>query len=561
MISNNNIFKNEFNLYFEGFKSFEKWLDNGQFHWLDLDFAIERGGQKESLVALYAVLFGMSRLGHVCLSITDSGITPGLEELIQDESFRLEVQNLVVQEAREFLESRWVFREGSLYYLQKNRFFESRLLAHLKRLVSFQMEIPLVEQVKNEGLNALQFESLQKCLLTPLLLLSGGPGTGKTYTSAHIVKAFLNLNPKAQIVLAAPTGKAAAHLEAGVRSHVGDNGSIRAGTLHSLLEIRSSEDLLEEGGYLDGDLIIVDECSMIDLRLFAYLLASIKEGSHLVLMGDPDQLPCIESGSVFADLIQSAKDKNVLARVHLEECKRSEDPAILNLAKEIQSGNIECVLKNMGPLMLDWNLRARDVNPFYKFLRQHMDRRFTHSGSEKPDPKRALKELDEFRVISCIRQGPYGVDGVNEALKDLAEEGCRLGEWICYPVMITRNDYSLELFNGDTGIICSQKGMDAERIAYFWDKKGEVRTFSADVLPPYEFAYCLSVHKSQGSEYRKILLLIPPGSEVFGREVLYTAVTRARESLEIAGDTEIIAKAVAHSGRKASGIINRLYRT
>ena len=263
---------------------------------------------QESL-SFFANLMAFSRSGHICLKMSDlCKIDSESEKMI----FFL----------REFLQANPknfpVFEKNGRFYLQRNWVYETRFLSHCKRLMQ---TIPdeIQDFQMDPKLNCLQKEAIVKVIRHPLSLITGGPGTGKTYTAAKLIES-LHLEKECRIVLTAPTGKAAARLEAGI----GKRPNIQCGTLHSLLGIRSSRDFEEEGSILLADLVIVDECSMIDVRLFAHLLASLKEGCRLILMGDADQLPSIESGSVFADLIDASREGFPLPCTHLQMCMRSE---------------------------------------------------------------------------------------------------------------------------------------------------------------------------------------------------------------------------------------------
>lgn len=428
-------------------------------------------------------LMKMSRQGHLCMELDDR-LRKGAEAL--DESLVEALDESGAIPKKPFC------RFKDRFYLQKNWVYETRFLFHVRRLKE------------------------------ALTLITGGPGTGKTYQAAQIVTA--SFKEDLEIVLAAPTGKAAAHLEAGVLKALGKKENVRCGTLHQILGIRSPLDFTNENPYLSADLILVDECSMIDARLFSFFLSAVKEGARLILMGDPDQLPPVESGSLFADLVEAQVDFN---HIHLEKSMRSDKKEILELAQAVKEGEILKVLPFITPLEEQ------------ETLIQKIKAEFSYATS---DPEELLKAFDRFRVLSCVRQGSHGVDTLNEILAKTCKN---------IPILITRNDYDLQLYNGDTGVLIKDT-------AYFWDKQGKIRKIGAHALPRYEYAFCLSVHKSQGSEYDRILFLIPSGSEQFGKEVLYTAITRARSSCTIQGSEEIVRETLLQSSRKKSSIKERL---
>ena len=168
--------------------------------------------------------------------------------------------------------------------------------------------------------------------------------------------------------------------------------------------------------------------------------------------------------------------------------------------------------------------------------------------------------MRSFRVLSCLRQGRWGVDAINQEISKRVRAFFRGGDFWIVPLLITENDRELGLFNGDTGLLVKRSGFShLERTdeAVFESEDG-YRVIPAVLLPPFEYGYCLSVHKSQGSEYEEVALVVPPGSEQFGREILYTGVTRARRHVEIIGDVEVIKAAVLQSSQKASRLEKRL---
>lgn len=574
---------------------YEKLIDlanRGILAWIDVHFAASllrhTQNKSEEAAVFLAVQIAISRLGHLALTVDSLKITPDLECLALEKSDREMLECLVRKGMRdlpmELLETMRMEenyegipskpmcmvadKDRHFFYLQRNWVFETRFIYHLERLRRSVLEETRHASRSKKELNDLQKEAVVKALTHSVSIISGGPGTGKTYTAAHIVETYLaSLEPgeraHSHIVLAAPTGKAAAHLEAGIYKQLENHQNIKSGTLHSLLGIRCSMDFSKEEGYLPADLLIVDECSMIDVRLFSYLLSALKEGTRLVLMGDADQLPSIEAGSVFADLIQAGSEGYELPCTHLQKCMRSDQREILELSQAINEKRVEDVIEKISDgLSLESGFEKGDSEEVYKTIWMQIKNHFPPPSREEPDSGTLLREFDRFRILSCVRGGPLGVDALNKRIaQSYSTEACK-GMWTSSPILIIRNDYSSGLYNGDVGALVRYLGRgglrEKEEYAIFWDKQGGVRKFPVGALPAYENAYCLSVHKSQGSEYETILLLVPPGSEVFGKEVLYTAVTRARKHLRIHGNEDSIRKAVGTTCRKHSGIVKRL---
>ncbi len=457
---------------FKRWPKLQRLVDQGVLLNIDLAYAATQTDSEEE-AATHAALISLARQGHLRLS----------KELLPDPTLAK------------------FAREGAA--LPKSEYYEEQIVAQLKRLLT--SSIPPKSAPPMPHLTPEQSQALQNVLVHPISLITGGPGTGKTFTAAQIVKAL-----QTSTILTAPTGKAASHLESQI------DHPVRSGTLHALLEVRGPLDYAKEVAPLDAELIIVDECSMIDPSLFARLLTAIGPNTRLVLMGDSNQLPAVEGGSIFADLIQSKQ----IPTTALTKCMRSDRHEILNLASSILDGTAQ-EIRNV-----DLGFTEGNVEAIYQKLWNHVKER----------------DFARFRILSTLRKGPLGVDALNAFLYEKFSKVTSQ-----FPIMIKRNDSRTHLSNGDTGIV---QGNDA----HF---SGD-RHFSIHQLPPYEYAYCISVHKSQGSEYEHVLFLVPDGSEAFGKEVLYTAVTRAKLSLEIDGNPDQIRVALSRTSGKTSGICQKL---
>jgi exodeoxyribonuclease V alpha subunit len=479
-----------------------------------------------------AALMAVSRAGHLCLKIEGDSVFPSFDflslEKLQEELLK---EKIIAGAKALSQEIPAVVMWKNHWYLQRNWFFETKFIRHLKRL----LEVPLKNfigdrELLDGRLNSQQREAIDAALHVNLSLITGGPGTGKSFVAVQLARLFLNQGHS--VVIAAPTGKAAAHLEAQLEK----DAQLKCGTLHALLEVRSASTLNREGGFLFADLLIVDECSMIDVRLFSYLLASLREGTRIVLMGDENQLPPVESGSLFADLLFSAKKGFPLCARSLTQCMRSERQEILSLAEAIEKGESRTVVQIM---------RDIEMQDIWQKAQTH----FFAPSWELP----TLPEKPSFAILSCMRRGPLGVDALNQQIAARFLDDARAGQYVIAPILITRNDYRLNVYNGQMGFFVRRLGYEKENFLLLGDRK-----FLSSDFPVFEYAYVLSVHKSQGSEYEKVLLLIPKGSEVFGHEVLYTAVTRAKKEIEIAGCPEVVRQALARSSRKISALHERL---
>lgn len=475
-------------------------------------------------------------------------------------------------------------RQQNNIYLQRHWMFETLFIhsfhQHTQTSVSLKVD---EERIKNHVQQLLQNKLLLKeqaeaiihgCK-NSLTLVTGGPGTGKTYTAGYLIKVFwehLSEEEKltCQIVLAAPTGKAAANLQRSLSRAVSSLEGfppLQAKTLHALLNIRPFSHQIENQR-LSADFVVLDESSMIDIRLMAALFASLKPGSRVVLLGDPHQLPSVEVGSVFVDLIQShlLNPSLPFSCATLKVCLRAELKVLIDFARLIHQKKGQEVLKilneskEVGVKRLNFSSDKKEAQQaFIEYIKKD----FPAVVKPGQETEKFVELFQGIRVLSPVRKGMWGVEALNQAIwQSICQEVPHVG-WLAVPILIVMNDYRQELFNGETGVLMRRlplQPLGAEDYALFPSRTGEGkhRRLSVLLLPKYEYAYCLSVHKSQGSEFERVIFVLPEGSELFGCEVFYTAVTRARKQIEIYGSDNTILKTVSQQGNRLSGIAKRL---
>lgn len=392
---------------------------------IDQIFAKKYGGGK-----FIEAVMASAREGHLCLEVGEAVYPSFGEDDIQ-----------IQQEARAI--DPIIIKSGIRYYLKRNFEIEQRFHKQFQRLIN--RVVPAIP-FEDKDLDAEQFAAVKMALTSPLSLISGGPGTGKSFTAAKLINAF-----SGRIAVAAPTGKATANLR-----HI---PGCTLKTLHSLLS---------RNRQLPYDLVVVDEGSMVDALTMTRLFEQIHDEARLVILGDRDQLPPIDTGHFFADLTKMAPTS------YLKRCHRAELQEIVDLAAAVKRG---------------------ESIPFEPLI---------------------FPELPEgVTLLTPLRKGPYGVEKLNERYRK--KEGP-------IPIIITEN--ALGFVNGETGLLYPD---------------GQT-SFGVKMtkLPRFEEAYALSVHKSQGSEYERVWLLVPPGCEQFGREMLYTAITRAKKEIRIFADKEAL---------------------
>ncbi len=422
-----------------------------------------------------------------------------------------------------------------------------------------------------------------------LAVVAGGPGTGKTTTVARIV-ALLAEQAAARgarrplIALAAPTGKAAARLQEAVHEETGrlDVGGeirallmgLRASTLHRLLGWRPeshSRFAHDRANRLPHDVVIVDETSMVSLSLMARLVEAVRPDARLILVGDPSQLTSIEAGVVLGDIVGSAPDSQdatkmgivVLDRVHRY------GGGIAKLADAIRRGDGDATVAALSEATEEVRWLALDVPEPGREADLHLVRarsvaaaRAVTMAARAGDGAGALAALGAFRLLCAHRRGPYGVSDWTRRVQGwLAEEVSDLDleqrDYVGRPLLVNENDYELGLFNGDTGVIVQSP---SERPAAVFERGGELLQFSPLRLAAVETLYAMTIHKSQGSQFdTAAVLLAPASSRILTRELLYTAVTRARRELILIGSEAAVRRAVERPVARASGLSERLW--
>jgi len=442
--------------------------------------------------------------------------------------------------------------------------------------------------------------------LRRLCVISGGPGTGKTSTVVRLLALLAAANRGAPLAveLAAPTGKAAARLEdalragrAAVPETVRAAIPERASTLHRLLRLRpdSTRAGVDRERPLRADVVVVDEASMVDLALMAKLLRAVPPDARLLLLGDKDQLASVEAGAVLADLCGDAPgfSPSFAARVSavtgqavpegdaacdspvrdavvvLRESRRFHaDSGIARLAAAVNrgDGDAACALLGGGAPDLGWRPAADGRAARERLADAAADGfgAYLACVASGAPPAEVFAAFDRFRMLCAHRAGSGGVAGVNRLVEDALEaRGLlrRTGPWfVGRPVLVTRNDHVLRLANGDVGVVLPDPE-EAGRVAVaFPAADGGVRRVSPARLPAHETVWAMTVHKSQGSEFDRVLLLLPAEpSRVVTRELLYTAITRARDRVEVWGAEAVVRAGVATRVERSSGLRDALW--
>ncbi len=441
-----------------------------------------------------------------------------------------------------------------------------------------------------------------------IAVISGGPGTGKTTTIARLLAALIQLAEKPlRIQLAAPTGKAAARLtESMGRARQGLSllpaekayFPSEAVTLHRLLGAQPDSQRLRHhtANPLHLDVLVIDEASMIDLPMMAKMIDALPPGARVILLGDRDQLASVEAGAVLGDICRCAvwgySQQRAAELITLTGCKLTgQDNAPHNLAVR----DSICLLRrsyrfdassgigqlaqavNQGDCHLAERLLQQGLSDIIQrpltspYAWQHMLNDvvagytlYLKEIAAGAPVKRVLECFSHYQLLCALREGPFGLAGLNERIARALERSglicrpARSGNWyIGRPIMITRNDSVLGLFNGDIGIVMPENGGALK--VWFLLPDGNVKAVLPGRIPSHETAWAMTVHKSQGSEFDHTALVLPEQHlPVLTRELIYTAVTRARKQLTLYADNKVLNAAIGEQTQRRSGLIEQL---
>src|ERR1043166_9256848 len=436
-------------------------------------------------------------------------------------------------------------------------------------------------------------------------VISGGPGTGKTTTVLKILALALAQRPKLRIALAAPTGKAASRLQESVavgKALLPGDESVKArlpesaSTIHRLLGRK-----LDSAGFrytaenpLPLDLLVVDEAGMVDLVLMSKLFDALPADAGIILLGDRHQLASVEAGAVFADICgeddtpgfspefratcQRLAGEHLpgIAKARADESIRdsiielqrnyrfAEAANILVLSDQVRRGETDAALALLQQSREDVSWQNISNPAEREAALQAMVLEGFGSYLSARDPVDALERFNHFRILTALREGPTGVRALNSAVERiLAEAGkidCTQAFYAGRPLMITRNDYDVNLFNGDVGLVWPDRASGDLRV-FFMGENNSLKNFLPLRLPSHQTVFATTIHKSQGSEFERLLMLLPErDSPVLTRELIYTGLTRAKKSVTLWGSEQILASALARKTERASGLNDLLWK-
>ncbi len=436
--------------------------------------------------------------------------------------------------------------------------------------------------------------------LRSVTVLAGGPGTGKTTTVARILALLRSQpGPMPRVAMAAPTGKAAARLQEAVSQAAAtaglDTGAVTASTLHRLLGWRPdsrSRFRHDRHNRLPYDVVVVDESSMVSLTLMSRLFEAVRPEARLLLVGDPDQLASVEAGAVLGDLVARPAAFGQQAPALLADLVGADLRPGEAESDELRNGVVRLTRtyrfgRSIGELALA--IRADDADRVLSILRARGDDISfveiadpSHPSPDEVGPLRddvvsaagaltsaalagdarlALETLDGHRLLCAHRRGPYGVSRwaaeIERWLGAALDDYPHSAEWYPgRPLLVTANDYELQLFNGDTGVVVADPAATGPVAAF--GRGDQPVLISANRLSAVETVHAMTVHRAQGSQFHRVSFLLPPAeSPLLTRELFYTAVTRATEHVRVIGSEDAVRRAVARPILRASGLRRR----
>ncbi|WP_353223732.1 exodeoxyribonuclease V subunit alpha [Salinisphaera hydrothermalis] len=581
-------------------------LDNALAHWA------RRHGADRLVARSFALASWAVAQGHTCLAL-DAIPTSLMSAANQAELPNALAASDLVGEPGEI---KPLILENDRLYLQRYHAYETKLAERLRELMAAEPNPVNVDTLKpGNGLfasdaanpNATNWQAVAAfaALRHHFTVISGGPGTGKTYTIVRLLRVLIEAaidkgDTPPLIALAAPTGKAAARMLESVRNGLDDMGAEAnfdnvavgehipqtARTLHRLLGLTgaTTRPRFNADNPLPYDVVIVDEASMVDLPMMAKLADAIRNDARLILLGDRYQLASVESGSVLAEICANAgvnrftEDQQVAAGdllaeprepathaladhvVTLQTSRRfNADSTIGRLAAAVNAGDVEAAegLLNAGHDDLAYTPRSDAAA-----ISQLMDRLTDDYARliETTDPTLALAQLGRQCVLTAVRKGPAGSETINAGITERLARRFDFNPADAWyhgrPVMVRQNDYRTGLYNGDVGVALYN---DFGQIRVWFMGDHGLRAFLPSALPAHDSVYAMTIHKSQGSEFDSVTLVLPDYDvPVLTRELFYTGLTRGREHLVVYAKQDVLRQTVSRRVTRVSGLADRL---
>ena len=550
------------------------------------------GEDSEDVVKILTWVFAAADEGSVCLDLSARDAAPpeviaadiGTDKAVWIEALAL---SPMVTPAGSRQVNRPLVLDGHRVYLARTWREEDevarRLVAHAQSsaLEMVASKIVAPDQMPNGEISDQRKKDAVVAAGQSLVsVLAGGPGTGKTLAVAYILDALAHhLDRPIDAILTAPTGRAATRLSAMARSL--DPTLVRvtdSGTLHKVLGIRGASPEHDAESPLAADVVVVDEASMLPQSLCLHLLRALAPHTRLILVGDPDQLASVAPGDILADIVRAATDGNGAGKgmgktrdnasirvTRLDKNYRS-NTTLQFLAQAIRGADSDGVMaalsqENPAITWLDVDVSAPDFTPEESLGPLLTEVRTLGlemvDAAKKADAKRALQLLESHRMLAAPREGPSGVHyWTKEIRAAVLGHSSRHDRWpVGLPLLVTRNNPTLGVFNGDSGVIVN--GVNGPMFAC--GDADNPRLITPSLVGDTEPLYASTVHKAQGSEYDTVTLIVPHEDQaLLTRRLFYTAVTRAKEKLRIVGTEAAIRRAILQPDTRSTGLVSRM---
>ncbi len=578
-------------------------------------------GSSDELQLAVALVSKRCREGHVCASLSAvAGLRLSRTELADPDSTQTDEWPALQAWLGKLRESDTVTEPERLdptkpLVLVADRLYLNRYYFHERALAErIYNRVEKTLDVRSESTRALldkhfspidsgsekQRLAIAMALISPLCVITGGPGTGKTSTIVRLLAVLVEkelgeAGTTPRVVLLAPTGKAASRIAESIRK---SKERLRAAdpikacipdeavTIHRALGPGARPDS-PESVKIAADIVVVDEASMVDIALMRRLLDACTTVPRLILLGDPEQLESVLAGSVLAELSSrphegysrlraqrlcvltglevTANSINPTAlddcRIELTEGHRfAPDSSIGKLSQAVRNGQAESAWQVLASSKGDTRFIELQGNP-----RASLSIIFDVAAAgyrsflAAKEPVEALAALNRFRILCGHRTGPMGVEAVNDYISNSPLVQQHLPYRSALPILVTVNAPELTLYNGDVGVLYADPTTPSNQRAYFLGKDGEARAFSITRLPAYELAFAMTVHKMQGSELDNVLTILPRAdSPLLTRELIYTAITRARRSCVLCGTRDAFIQGCQRKSHRFSGLSGAL---
>ncbi len=525
--------------------------------------------QKQDFENLMMSLSFEQSQGHSCIQINKEEhiliLASGLALIDPNSRNATPKLPLVIEQDRLYLHRYWHYE--SRLALQLSKMTQTKVSNELKTTTDlstlFDRYFGSSDSIDWQRAAAIMAVNQAFCMIT------GGPGTGKTTTVVKILALLQELSEQPLLIaLAAPTGKAAMRLQesigfnkaalpciAAIKSAIPESVT----TLHRLLGAKPPSPYFRHNAKhpLVYDLVVVDEASMVDLALMSKLIDALKPGARLILLGDKDQLASVESGAVLADLIMALPQQTL----ELQKSHRFDDN-IKNLALAInkqqdieawqllQAGN-----KNIA--LLETDLIDYITKQQITYLQ------LITAGAEFGD---IYKAFNRFQALCASRLGKNGVSDITLAVEKSLSEIKLIhlsGAWYCgRPIMITENNATLQLYNGDIGICLRDKEQEDQLRVFFQRADGSIRKYLPARIPHCETVFVMTIHKSQGSEFEEVLIILPENTNpILTKELLYTAITRAKKTIKLVANATVFTSTVRQRVQRVTGLVDKFTTT